>query len=162
MQAILVPPLRERGDDIEVLAQHFLEQHCQKMGKRIRGIGEDLRSFLHEYDWPGNVRELDNLIERAVIFADSDVLTCSDLSDMLPLLTKVPLETGKPDRPLPIEEYIREFILLHQDSHSEMELASMLGIGRKALWTRRRRWELYRENARPKDERAPTREKGAA
>jgi DNA-binding NtrC family response regulator len=159
---IQVPPLRERGKDVEILAHHFLEQHCQKMGKRIRGIGEDLRSFLREYDWPGNVRELENLIERAVIFADSDVLTCSDLSDMLPLLPKGSSETGKPNRPLPIEEYIREFIRLHQDTHSEIELASMLGIGRKALWMRRRRWDLYRDKAGPKDERSPTREKGAA
>jgi DNA-binding NtrC family response regulator len=131
------------------------------MGKRIHGIGEDLRSYLHEYDWPGNVRELENLIERAVIFEDSDVLTCSDLSDVLPLLPKEPSVTGKPDRPLPIEDYIREFILLHQDTHSEIELASMLGIGRKALWMRRRRWELYRDNGGPKANRSPTPEKGA-
>jgi DNA-binding NtrC family response regulator len=159
---IQVPPLREREKDIEILAQHFLHQHSQKMGKRIRGIGEDLRAFLHEYDWPGNVRELENLIERAVIFADSDVLTCTDLSDMMPLLPKAPPDLSKPDRPLPIEEYIREFIKLHQDTHSETELAAMLGMGRKALWMRRRRWDLYRENAGPKDDRSPTHEKGTA
>jgi len=151
--SIQVPPLRERGEDIEVLAKHFLRIHSQKMGKRISGIGEDLLAFLYEYDWPGNVRELENLIERAVIFADGDVLTRSDLSEALPVAPKTALEPGWPDRPLPIDEYIKEFIKLHQDSHSEVELAAMLGIGRKALWMRRRRWDLYRENSPPRDER---------
>ena len=159
---IRVPPLRERGDDIELLAQHFLQQHSQKMGKRIRGIGEDLLSFLHEYDWPGNVRELENLIERAVIFADSDVLTRSDMEETMPLVPKAPSDFSKTDRPLPVEDYIREFIKLHQDTHTEIELAAMLGIGRKALWMRRRRWDLYRENTGSKDDRSPSREKGTA
>lgn len=157
--SIHVPPLRERGKDIEILAQHFLQQHSRKMGKRIRGIGEDLLKFLYEYDWPGNVRELENLIERAVIFADSDVLTCNDLSDMLPLLPKAPPVSSRTDRPLSIEEYIREFIKLHQDTHSEIELAAMLGIGRKALWMRRRRWDLYRDNSGPKHDRSTSHEK---
>jgi len=159
---IQVPPLRERGKDVEILAQHFLRQHSQKMGKRIRGIADDLLAFLHEYDWPGNVRELENLIERAVIFADSELLTRSDLAETPPLVPKAPPEVGDVDRPLAIEEYIKEFIKRHQDAHSEIELAAMLGIGRKALWIRRRRWDLYREGAGAKDDRAPSREKGAA
>jgi DNA-binding NtrC family response regulator len=159
---IQVPPLRERGEDVEVLARHFLQQHSQKMGKRIRAIADDLLGFLYEYDWPGNVRELENLIERAVIFADSDVLTRSDLSEMMPQVPKAPADPAKADRPLPVEEYIKEFIKLHQGTHSEIELAAMLGIGRKALWMRRRRWDLYRDGAGPKDDRAPANEKGTA
>jgi DNA-binding NtrC family response regulator len=142
---IHVPPLRERGKDIEVLALHFLQQHSRKMGKRIKGMGRDLLDFLNSYQWPGNVRELENLIERAVILADSDILTCHDLSDMLPAITKEPPKSGDLNRPLSIEEYMKEFIRLHQSTHSEIELAAMLGIGRKALWTRRRRWGLYRD-----------------
>jgi DNA-binding NtrC family response regulator len=159
---VQVPPLRERGKDVEMLAQHFLKQHSQKMGKRIRGIANDLLAFLHEYDWPGNVRELENLIERAVIFADSEVLTRSDIAETAPLVPKAPPEAANTDRPLPIEEYVKEFIKRHQDTHSEVELAAMLGIGRKALWLRRRRWDLYREAAGSKDDRAPLQEKGAA
>jgi len=159
---IQVPPLRERGEDVEMLAQHFLRQHSHKMGKRIRGIADDLMAFLYEYDWPGNVRELENLIERAVIFADSDVLTRSDIAEMMPLVPKTPLQPGKTDRPLAIEEYVKEFIKLHQDTHSEIELAAMLGIGRKALWMRRRRWDLYREGAGPKDDEAASSGKGTA
>lgn len=146
---IQVPPLRERGKDVELLARHFLESHSRKLDYRIRGMRQDFLDFLNKYDWPGNVRELENLIERAVILAESDILTCNDVSDMLlvpSIVTPVPTMEG---RPLSIEEYIKEFVLLHQDRHTECELAAMLGIGRKALWVRRRCWGIYKERAIP-------------
>lgn len=145
--SIHIPPLRERGKDIELLAQHFLQQHTRKIGKRIRGLGEDLLQFLNSYSWPGNVRELENLIERAVILAESDVLTFHDLSDMLPMVPKERTESPAAEGPLSIEDYIKQFIISNQDTHSEIELAAILGIGRKALWVRRRRWGLYRDGA---------------
>jgi transcriptional regulator with PAS, ATPase and Fis domain len=148
---IHVPPLRERGKDIEMLAQHFLAQHSRKLGNRIRGMRQDFVDFLNQYDWPGNVRELENLIERAVILADSDILTCDDFADMLSLPTSAGSVLNRKDRPLSIEEYIKEFITLYQNMHSETELAAMLGIGRKALWVRRRRWGLYRDRPSPAD-----------
>ena len=70
---IHVPPLRERGEDVAALAEHFVEAYGRKLGKPIRGIGDDLAAFLARYHWPGNVRELENLIERAVILAESDI-----------------------------------------------------------------------------------------
>ena len=142
---IHVPPLRERGKDIQMLAQHFLEQHSRDLGNRVLGMRQDFVDFLNKYDWPGNVRELENLIERAVILAESDILTCNDFADMLSLpLNDEPILSRK-NGPLSIEEYIKEFIVLYQNIHSETELAAMLGIGRKALWVRRRRWGLYRD-----------------
>lgn len=150
--SIHIPPLRERGKDIELLAQNFVQHHSRKMGKRIRGIGKDLLSFMNSYNWPGNVRELENLIERAVILAESDVLTCDDLLDMLPILSKEPPASDKAEGPLSIEEYIKEFVRAHQHEHGEAELAAMLGIGRKALWVRRRRWALYRDGVEPRGE----------
>lgn len=142
---IQVPPLRERLQDIDILARHFVDHHSRKVGNRIRGMRQDFLDFLNRYDWPGNVRELENMIERAVILADADILTCDDLSDMMLLPPRHTLCPPAEDRPLSIDEYIREFILLHQDGHTEAELASMLGIGRKALWVRRRSWGLYKE-----------------
>jgi DNA-binding NtrC family response regulator len=91
------------------------------------------------------VRELENLVERAVILSESDVLTCDDLLDMMPFVEEPASEPPRRDERLSIEGYIREFIVQNQDRHTETELAAMLGMGRKALWMRRRRWGLYRD-----------------
>jgi DNA-binding NtrC family response regulator len=145
--SIQVPPLRERGPDRLLLARHFAERYARKLGKRIGGFDAEFSAFLENYPWPGNVRELENMMERAVILAESDLLTGRDLAEVAPALPMVraavpPLPGGA--RPLAIEEYIREVIERFQDSHSETELARMLGIGRKALWVRRRQWGLKR------------------
>jgi DNA-binding NtrC family response regulator len=144
--SIPVPPLRERGADTLLLARHFADQQARKLGKRIAGFDAEFSAFLENYPWPGNVRELENLIERAVILAESESLGGRDLAEVAPALPMVraaaPLLGGA--RPLAIEEYIREVIERFQASHSETELARMLGIGRKALWMRRRQWGLKR------------------
>ena len=65
---IKVPPLRERTDDLALIAQRFLEHFSERYGKQIRGISPEAMQYLMRYDWPGNVRELESLIERAVLF----------------------------------------------------------------------------------------------
>jgi DNA-binding NtrC family response regulator len=144
--SIQVPPLRERGPDRLLLARYFAERYARKLGRRFGGFDAEFSAFLENYPWPGNVRELENMIERAVILGEADLLTGRDLAEVAPALpmvrAAVPLPGGA--RPLAIEEYIREVIERFQDSHSETELARMLGIGRKALWMRRRQWGLKR------------------
>jgi DNA-binding NtrC family response regulator len=71
---ITVPPLRDRREDILLLARHFVEQFCREMNKPVMAIAEAAQDALREYAWPGNVRELQNCIERAVILADEDRL----------------------------------------------------------------------------------------
>mgnify|MGYP001595492981 CR=1 FL=1 len=144
--SIQVPPLRERGPDALLLARHFAGHYARKMGKRAVGFDAEFSAFIENYPWPGNVRGLENMIERAVILADSELLTGRDLAEVAPALPMVRASAPLPDgaRPLAIEEYIREVIERFQDSHSETELARMLGIGRKALWMRRREWGLKR------------------
>ena len=141
---IHVPSLRERGSDVELLARQFLHQVSRKLGSRVKGMNKDFVGFLNRHSWPGNVRELQNVIERAVILADSDELTFSDLEEVVSRPAK---DMGMPKAdgmPLSIEEYSKEVVALYQDRHGEAELAAMLGIGRKALWMRRRSWGLYR------------------
>jgi DNA-binding NtrC family response regulator len=144
--SIEVPPLRSRGDDTLLLARHFIQHYAGRLGKRIEGFDPEFTAFLRNHPWPGNVRELENLMERAAILAEGEILTGRDLAEVAPALPMVraanPLADGA--RPLAIEEYIREVIERFQDSHSESELARMLGIGRKALWMRRRQWGLKR------------------
>ncbi|MBI4203510.1 MAG: sigma-54-dependent Fis family transcriptional regulator [Betaproteobacteria bacterium] len=150
---IHVPPLRERGNDVEILARHFIEMHCRRLGKRIPRMTEEMTGFLHAYPWPGNVRELENLIERAVILTDGEALSCQDVVDVAPVsdhrsppdkFTEEALEQA-----LSIEKYIEEFVRRYQHQYSESELAAILGIGRKALWVRRNRWGLRRSGTRP-------------
>ena len=71
---ILLPPLRERREDIPVLVTHFVEIFCRRMGKQIEHIPPETMSALSSHWWPGNVRELQNLIERAVILSNLGVL----------------------------------------------------------------------------------------
>jgi DNA-binding NtrC family response regulator len=144
--SIRLPPLRERGGDALLLAEHFARHYARRLGKRIDGFDAEFSAFLQNYPWPGNVRELENLMERAVILAEEPRLTGRDLAEVAPALPMVRAAAPLPDgaRPLAIEEYIREVIERFQDLHSETELARMLGIGRKALWMRRRQWGLKR------------------
>jgi len=77
---VRLPPLRERGEDILLLAQHFLERHCQHMGRPRLTITERARAALMRHDWPGNVRELNNEMERAASLTISDRVDAEDLS----------------------------------------------------------------------------------
>lgn len=145
---IQVPPLRERGDDIELLARHFMRHFCGKFDSRVSGMDRGFVEFLRRHPWPGNVRELQNVIERAVILADGDRLTVNDLEEMIQV---PPAELPAPrfgGIPLSIEDYTKEIIRLYQDEYGESELAAILGIGRKALWERRHRWGLFRQRDR--------------
>jgi DNA-binding NtrC family response regulator len=80
-----LPPLRERGEDIALLAEHFLRRFSSKYGKGTRRIDDRARQALMAYPWPGNVRELSHVIERAVLWSRDQILTVDDLSLATPL-----------------------------------------------------------------------------
>ncbi|HWP46723.1 MAG TPA: sigma 54-interacting transcriptional regulator [Candidatus Limnocylindrales bacterium] len=75
---IVLPPLRERRDDIQLLVNHFLKKTCERLGKKVK-ISPEAMQALTNYQWPGNVRELENIIERAVVFEETDTITLSSL-----------------------------------------------------------------------------------
>jgi two-component system, NtrC family, response regulator AtoC len=80
---IAVPPLRDRSEDIPLLIDHFVERNNVRLGTRIRGIDVKARRVLMNHSWPGNVRELENLIERAMVLAENDVIAEGDLPERL-------------------------------------------------------------------------------
>jgi len=100
---IHVPPLRERREDIPVLAAHFLQRSARTAARPVRGIAPDAMQYLTAYDWPGNVRELENTIERAVVLGSSDFVMRDDLPDAL---LEAPA-SGEVDRPR-FHEAVRE------------------------------------------------------
>lgn len=71
---IQLPPLRERREDIPVLAAHFIRLHAKRMGRRIDALNANVVQELVKYDWPGNIRELENLIERSVLLSSGDTI----------------------------------------------------------------------------------------
>jgi two-component system response regulator AtoC len=80
---ILVPPLRDRREDIPLLIDHFVARNNSRLGTSIRGLDTESRRLLFEYAWPGNVRELENTIERAMVLAEGDQIVAQDLPDRL-------------------------------------------------------------------------------
>jgi Nif-specific regulatory protein len=91
---IVLPPLRDRKDDIPLLFSHFLGQSNERNGRKIK-ITSELLDFLIDYSWPGNVREMQNLVERMVILAEGDRLSLSDLPPNLFSMERINLEKRK-------------------------------------------------------------------
>jgi len=80
---IHVPPLRDRREDVPLLAEHFVGRFARGSARRVREIAPDALAYLMRYEWPGNVRELENTIERAIVLGSSDYVTAGDLPDTL-------------------------------------------------------------------------------
>ena len=94
---IRLPPLRERADDIPILVDYFVSRFATRMGKRIRQIDRRTLDALERYSWPGNIRELQNVIERGVILADSEVFRLEP--GTLPEDSQNSLERPDPESP---------------------------------------------------------------
>ena len=126
------PPLRERKEDLEPLARHFLARFSSRMKKQVEGITGDAMRLLSEYHWPGNIRELENIIERAVILARGSLIT----ADLLPIRRSAgqPPSTGEEGRDS-LESVERNHIIwiLKKTSYHKSRSAEILGITRKTL-----------------------------
>jgi DNA-binding NtrC family response regulator len=135
---IVIPPLRERPDDIIPLAQHFLEVYKKRAKKEIAGITPDAAQAMLAHPWPGNVRELENAVERGVILCRSSSITAQDLSLGVPLH-----ETGS-DKGLTLKELERRHTLTALERHggNQAETARELGIARNTLWRRLKEYGL--------------------
>ena len=128
---IHIPPLRERGDDIILLAEHFLQKYAHKYKKEIQGLTREAKQKLLRYGWPGNVRELQHAIERAVILSQYAWLRPDDF-----MLTIQPEKKSELDEILNLEELEQKAIqrALKKAAGNVSSAAEMLGITRYALY----------------------------
>jgi len=132
---IQMPPLRERKEDIPILATHSLEVFSKKNKKDIRGFEPRVMGMLKNYEWPGNVRELENVIERAVILCSFDQINI----DCLPKKLRLPQEDGPSgDDEFKLFDIEKRVILkaLDKTSWNQSKSALLLGISRKQLRTK--------------------------
>jgi len=139
---IALPALRERRDDIPLLANHFLKKYNQKRGKNIRAISDKAMKALVEYGWPGNVRELENAIERAVVLTESDTIKSSDLFYYgLTVETPSKSEVGEAKRLVDLErEHITKTLKMFNGHIGKT--AESLGIDRKTLRSKLKRYAI--------------------
>ena len=108
---IKLPPLRDRREDIQILANHFLKKYAQELVKSIQKISPEALEILLNYDYPGNVRELQNIVERAVALESSQELTAHNLSSYLseqPLLRKGPIDIEIPNEGIDLEKIVED------------------------------------------------------
>ncbi len=158
-----LPPLRERGKDILHLAERMLKEQSKRLERSNLVLSPRAIQAITTYQWPGNVRELEHAIERAVVLTDGTEIDNEALGIDLELVNinrirgqagikgqasprSQPVSTD-PAEDLSLEDYFQRFVLEHQDSMSETELAKKLGISRKCLWERRQRFDIPRKKA---------------
>jgi two-component system response regulator HydG len=113
---LMLPPLRERPEDIASLARHFVTKHSLRVNRRVKGLEDSALKALARHAWPGNVRELENVIEQSLVFAEGETLTEADLPTHLSTSAPRTDASGLPiphgDRPLPdiLEDIERQLI----------------------------------------------------
>ena len=158
-----VPPLRERIDDIPLLAQFFLKQTCQQTGRVVAGFSDAAMSAMTSYWWQGNVRELQNAVERAVLLGKSEIVTLEDLPGSVrtkpapapTMFSNTAVTNDEDDSPVPdpssirllkdaLEEPERKIILdaLRAFQWNRIETAAALGINRTTLYKKMKRLNL--------------------
>jgi transcriptional regulator with PAS, ATPase and Fis domain len=147
---IELPPLRERREDIPLLAKFFLERYSRRLGKKITGFSREAQLFLLQHDYPGNVRELENAVERAVGMADGEEVTEKDLpSEMTQHKMLTPAEgviVGYSED-WTLEQVEREHIgrVLRKHGGNVSSSAASLGVSRSTLWRKMKQYKLERK-----------------
>ena len=146
---ITLPPLRERREDILLLAEHFVDKFSKKMGKEIAGLSEDAKALLLRYPFPGNIRELENMLERAIALIKGKIIQPEDLPDEVcgqPSSIQDVCKRIRGSKPLASatklfeKEYIQS--VLEKTKGKKGQAADMLGISRKTLWEKIKELEI--------------------
>jgi transcriptional regulator with PAS, ATPase and Fis domain len=135
--SIHLPPLRERAEDVPLLARTFIEEFNRQDNRQVRGLSSDAEKELERYRWPGNVRELRNVIQRAVVLSGTGMIGVEHLPDnVLRVAGPTPVAGG--GSVTPIREMERDMILraLEETGQDKRKAAQLLGISLKTLYNK--------------------------
>ena len=143
---IQLPPLRERIDDIPLLADYFLKRAAKKAQKDIHKISNEVMEKLLRYSWPGNIRELENLIETAMIFANPPMIELQDIPKLQEKVSLSPRKTRLTDIPFyqAREVFEKEYLdnLLHRANHNLSMASKIAKVDRKTIRIKAKRYGL--------------------
>ena len=150
---LYVPPLRNRHDDIPLLARHLIRKHAENMGCPVKELAPETESALLRYPWPGNVRELGNVIERALALSTGETIELQDLPPAVREFTEIPAqpEDDLPPTGIDLEslvariemDYIRQ--ALEHSHYSQLKAASLLGMTPRSLRYRLQKYGINSE-----------------
>ncbi len=139
------PPLRERKDDMPVLASHFMNIYSEENNKEIKDIPQEILDIFMNYDWPGNIRQLENVIERAVILDTDGIIGKEDLPEAL-IRTEIKSVMRVGDNSLKdfLEQPEKVYILniLEEVGWNKKKAASKLGVNRTTLYNKLRKYNI--------------------
>jgi DNA-binding NtrC family response regulator len=146
--AIFLPPLRERREDIPLLAQSFLQEFAQERGKELGGYSDEVLERFDAYPWPGNVRELRNAVERAVLFSKGSLVTVEDLPTSLGTGAQPPALAAPAREAVPLQAAVERAEIeaikaaLEASGGRRSEAADILGVSRKTLWEKMKNYSV--------------------
>jgi DNA-binding NtrC family response regulator len=146
---ILLPPLRERREDVLLLGEHFISKFSQKMGKDISGLSGEAKALLLKYSFPGNIRELENMLERAIALIKGKVIEAEDLPEEVcgkttPIRDLCEKIQGSKPLAAAVNLFEKEYIqdVLEKTRGKKGQAAELLGISRKTLWEKIKELEI--------------------
>jgi DNA-binding NtrC family response regulator len=137
---IQLPPLRDRGDDVVMLARYFLQQYAREFSARVRGFTPGALAALRRHPWPGNVRELENRVKKAVVLAEKALVSAEDLG----------LDAEVPEPVAPLTQATREFQrryvneVLERNQGNRTKTAKDLGVDPRTIFRHLERMEAER------------------
>ena len=145
---IVLPPLRDRSDDIPLLAEFYIDSYNTEFKKRVRGVAPDAMKRLQSYGWPGNIRELRNTVERAMLLSDNDVLQSDDFTIGGASAVKLGDRVELPPNGIDLEQLERSLVVqaLERTQWNQTRAAGLLGLNRDQIRYRIEKFHLERAN----------------